>query len=151
MKLGRTIAEGELVSPRNVGKAITGLLALGLALVLAVGAFAEEAVTTTAASADTASAGLFGNAMPLIMIVVLIAVFYFFMIRPEQKKRKAAEEMRSNLGVGDKITTIGGMVGKIVDISNDLITFETGEDRVRIQVTKWAISTNSIQKQEEKS
>ncbi len=86
-----------------------------------------------------------------IMILAMIAVFYFFMIRPEQKKRKAAEEMRSNLGVGDKITTIGGMVGKIVDISNDLITFETGEDRVRIQVTKWAISTNSIQKQEEKA
>ena len=133
----------------SLKKLLASVLALGLALVLAVGAFAEEAVTTTAATTDAASAGLFGNAMPLIMIVVLIAVFYFFMIRPEQKKRKAAEEMRSNLGVGDKITTIGGMVGKIVDISNDLITFETGEDRVRIQVTKWAISTNSIQKQEE--
>ena len=85
----------------------------------------------------------------IIMIVVLIAVFYFFMIRPENKKKKKAEEMRNSLSVGDKITTIGGMVGKIVNIGGDLITFETGEDRVRIQVTKWAISTNSIQKSEE--
>ena len=83
------------------------------------------------------------------MIVVLIAVFYFFMIRPENKKKKKAEEMRNSLSVGDKITTIGGMVGKVVDISGDLITFETGEDRVRVQVTKWAISTNSIQKEEQ--
>ena len=89
------------------------------------------------------------SAPMLIMMVALIAVFYFFMIRPENKKKKKAEEMRSNLGVGDKITTIGGMVGKIVDISGDLITFETGEDRVRIQVTKWAISTNGVEKNKE--
>lgn len=102
------------------------------------------------ASGDAAAAGGFGGSyMSIIMIVVLIAVFYLFLIRPEQKKKKKAEEMRSSLSVGDKITTIGGMVGKIVNISGDLITFETGEDRVRIQVTKWAISTNEIQKKEE--
>ena len=100
------------------------------------------------ADAGTATTGGL-SVTPIIMIVVMLAVFYFFMIRPEQKKRKQTEEMRSKLGVGDKITTIGGMVGKIVDINNDLITFETGEDRVRIQVTKWAISTNGIQKKEE--
>ena len=82
----------------------------------------------------------------IIMIVLLFAVFYFFLIRPENKKKKKAEEMRNSLSVGDKITTIGGMVGKIVDVSGDLITFETGEDRVRIQVTRWAISTNSVDK-----
>ena len=77
----------------------------------------------------------------IIMFVVLIAVFYFFLIRPENKKKKKLAEMRSALGPGDTITTIGGMVGKIVSVDGDLITFETGEDRVRIQVTKWAIST----------
>ena len=98
----------------------------------------------TDASGETAGAGY----SSIIMLVVMIAVFYFFMIRPENKKRKKLEEMRNELGVGDRITTIGGIVGKIVDISGDLITFETGEDRVRIQVTKWAISTNNIQKEE---
>lgn len=82
----------------------------------------------------------------ILILVVMIGVFYFMLIRPENKKKKQAEEMRKNLSVGDKITTIGGMVGKIVDVSGDLITFETGEDRVRIQVTKWAISTNSVDK-----
>ena len=104
---------------------------------------------TGCAPAGGAEGGAAGGYSSIIMIVVLIAVFYFFMIRPENKKKKKAEEMRNALGVGDKITTIGGMVGKIVDISGDLITFETGEDRVRIQVTKWAISTNSVQKTEE--
>lgn len=77
----------------------------------------------------------------ILMFVVLIVVFYFFLIRPENKKKKKLEEMRNQLNVGDEITTIGGLVGKIVNIKDDLITFETGEDRVRIQVTKWAIST----------
>ncbi len=92
-----------------------------------------------------------GGASSIIMIVVLIVVFYFFLIRPENKKKKKAEEMRNSLEVGDKITTIGGMVGKIVHIGGDLVTFETGEDRVRIQVTKWAISTNGVQKAETES
>ena len=110
--------------------------------------FALTGCVTTAAGTEGATGGI-GGYSGIIMIVVMIAVFYFFLIRPEQKKKKKAEEMRSSLGVGDKITTIGGMVGKIVNISGDLITFETGEDRVRIQVTKWAISTNGIQKSED--
>ena len=123
-----------------------------LCLLLSAALLACFALTgCVAAPADgtgTAAAGI-GGFSTIIMLVVMIAVFYFFMIRPEQKKRKKAEEMRSSLSVGDKITTIGGMVGKIVNISGDLITFETGEDRVRIQVTKWAISTNGIQKSED--
>ncbi len=105
----------------------------------------------TAGSGDAASAGGASSYSGIIILVVMIAVFYFMLIRPENKKKKAAEEMRKNLSVGDKITTIGGMVGKIVDISGDMITFETGEDRVRIQVTKWAISTNGVEKSSEES
>ena len=100
----------------------------------------------TTGAADGTAAGGAGSYSGIIVLVVMLVVFYFFLIRPENKKKKKAEEMRNNLSVGDKITTIGGMVGKIVDVSGDLITFETGEDRVRIQVTKWAISTNAIDK-----
>jgi preprotein translocase subunit YajC len=99
----------------------------------------------TAGAADGAAGGA-GSYSGIIVLVVMLVVFYFFLIRPENKKKKKAEEMRNNLSVGDKITTIGGIVGKIVDVSGDLITFETGEDRVRLQVTKWAISTNTIDK-----
>ena len=98
------------------------------------------------AGADSEGGGGASSYSGIIILVVMVAVFYFMLIRPENKKKKAAEEMRKNLSVGDKITTIGGMVGKVVDVSGDLITFETGEDRVRIQVTKWAISTNNVDK-----
>jgi len=82
------------------------------------------------------------------LVLVMVVVFYFFMIRPENKKRKALDEMRSSLGVGDTITTIGGMIGKVVEMKDDKITFETGEDRVRIQVTKWAISSTGKEQAE---
>ena len=96
-----------------------------------------------AAEGGEAGAGGASSYSGIIILVVMIAVFYFMLIRPENKKKKAAEEMRKNLSVGDKITTIGGMVGKVVDVSGDLITFETGEDRVRLQTKKWAISTTA--------
>jgi len=79
--------------------------------------------------------------MMIIMIVAMIAIFYLFMIRPESKKKKKLAEMRESLTVGDTITTIGGIFGKVVNIDGDKITFETSEDRVRVQVAKWAVST----------
>ena len=79
----------------------------------------------------------------LLMLVVMFAIFYFFFIRPENKKKKTMDDMRSQLSVGDEITTIGAMTGKVVQVTEDTVTFETGEDRVRIQVKKWGISTTA--------
>ena len=79
----------------------------------------------------------------IIMMVVMIGVFYFFLIRPENKKKKAMNEMRNSLKVGDNITTIGGVVGDIVHVKDDNIVIEVGADKVRIEFTKWAISTNN--------
>ncbi len=93
-------------------------------------------------TADAAASGAAGGGMSMIfMLVAMFAIFYFMLIRPENKKKKKTEEMRSSLTLGDGITTIGGITGKIVQITEDTVTFETGEDRVRIQVKKWAIST----------
>lgn len=91
---------------------------------------------------ETASAGG-GMSTMLIMMVAMIAIFYFLMIRPENKKKKKMEEMRNSLAVGEEIVTIGGIIGKVVQVTEDTITFETGEDRVRLQVKKWAISTTA--------
>lgn len=91
----------------------------------------------------TASAAAGGGGSMIIMLVLMFAIFYFLIIRPENKKKKKTEEMRSSLSIGDEITTIGGMIGKIVQVTEDTITFETGEDRVRIQTKKWAISTTA--------
>ncbi len=96
-----------------------------------------------------ATAGVGGGMPMILMIVIMFAVFYFFVIRPENKKKKKAEEMRNSLSLGDEIITIGGMIGKIVQITEDTITFETGEDRVRIQIKKWAISTTAKMEAEE--
>ncbi len=79
----------------------------------------------------------------LMMLVLMFVVFYFFFIRPENKKKKKVEQMRSSLSIGDEITTIGAMTGKIVQVTEDTVTFETGEDRVRIQIKKWGISTTA--------
>ena len=78
----------------------------------------------------------------IIMMVALIAVFYFFMIRPENKRKKEAEAMRNALKVGDNITTIGGIIGDVVSVKDDSIVIETSADRVRMELTKWSISSN---------
>ena len=99
---------------------------------------------------DEAAQSAAGGGMPMIlMLVIMFAVFYFFVIRPENKKKKKTEEMRNSLSLGDEITTIGGIIGKIVQITEDTITFETGEDRVRLQTKKWAISTTAKMEAEE--
>ena len=78
----------------------------------------------------------------LIMIVLMIAVFYFMLIRPEKKRKKEAENLRSSLKNGDIIITIGGIVGTVVDVKEDRFVIETGADRVRLELMKWALSTN---------
>ena len=97
----------------------------------------------------TATGGAAGGSSMIIMLILIFVIFYFFMIRPENKRKKKLEEMRSELTVGDEIVTIGGIIGKVVQATEDTITFETGEDRVRIQVKKWAISTNVKQEEAE--
>jgi len=81
----------------------------------------------------------------ILMLVVLVAVFYFMIIRPENKRKKAAEQLRSGLKKGDKLTTIGGIVGNIVQVNDDTIIIETSDDRVRVEITKWAVSTTGVQ------
>ena len=102
--------------------------------------FFLEAGGAAAAESGTGM-GLLGS--PIIMIVLMLGVFYFLMIRPENKKKKQIEEMRSNLKVGDEITTIGGIIGTIVNIKDDNIVIEVGADRVRLEFSKWAVSTNN--------
>lgn len=94
----------------------------------------------TDAAVDPTGAG--GLTSTIIMVVAMLAIFYFMLIRPENKRKKEAEELRSNLKVGDKITTIGGIVGTVVHVKDDKFVLETGADQVRIEFVKWALSTN---------
>ena len=97
--------------------------------------FLAETVDNTA----SLGGGLGGT---VVMLLAMVAIFYFMIIRPENKRKKEAEAMRSALKVGDKITTIGGIIGKVVDIKEDKFVIETGADQVRIEFAKWALSTN---------
>ena len=77
----------------------------------------------------------------LLMIAVMFGLLYFMMIRPENKRKKEAQAMRDSLTIGDEITTIGGITGTICQVKENTIVLESGADRVRIEFTKWAVST----------
>jgi len=78
------------------------------------------------------------------MIVLMFAMLYFFMIRPENKRKKEAQNLRDSLKVGDVITTIGGIVGTICKVDESTIVIETSADRVRVEFTKWAVSSKNV-------
>ena len=94
------------------------------------------------ATTGATEAGPMGGASTIIMLLVMVAIFYFMLIRPENKRKKEAEQMRFSLQVGDMITTIGGIVGKVVSVKDEKFVIETGADQVRIELAKWALSTN---------
>ena len=83
-----------------------------------------------------------GMASPIVMMVLMLVIFYFMLIRPENKRKKEAEQMRASVKKGDKVTTIGGIVGTVVDVKENNIVIETSADQVRIEIAKWALSTN---------
>jgi preprotein translocase subunit YajC len=85
----------------------------------------------------------FGKYGMLIALVGFVVIFYLIMILPERKRKKKLTEMRNSVTMGDEITTIEGIIGTIVIIDDDKVTIETGEEKVRIQIAKWAISTVS--------
>ncbi len=105
-------------------------------------------LTSTGASSGAGGAEMLTSLLPLILI---IAVFYFLMIRPENKRKKEAEQMRSDLSVGDRVTTIGGIVGTVVSIKDDKFVMESGADQVRIELCKWALSTNDTAEEKAKA
>ena len=83
-----------------------------------------------------------GSFSMIIMMVVLFGAMYFFTIRPQKKQQKMEQELRENTQIGDEITTIGGICGRVVAVKDDTIVLETGSDRVKIKFKKYAIQTN---------
>lgn len=103
--------------------------------------FITYAMAAPAAGAEGGNGGS-GMAPMLIMMVVLFAAMYFFTIRPQKKQQKREQEIRDNTQVGDEITTIGGISGRVVSVKDDSIVIETGSDRTKIKFMKYAIATN---------
>ncbi len=85
----------------------------------------------------------------IVSMALLFGVFYFLLIRPENKRKKEQTRMRDELKVGDEVTTIGGIFGTICATKEQTIVIETGADRVRIELSKWAVSTKGVQTTEQ--
>lgn len=91
--------------------------------------------------ASTSASGK-GSFQMIILMVLLFVGMYFLMIRPQKKQQKKEQEIRENTQVGDEITTIGGIVGKVVTVKEDSLIIETGADKNKMKITRWAIQTN---------
>lgn len=97
-----------------------------------------------ATGANGGAAGTTGNPMSFVLIMgAMIALMYFTTVRPQKKKQKEEQQMRDNLQVGDEITTIGGIVGRVVTVKDDSLIIETGADRNKMKIMRWAIQTNN--------
>ena len=74
-------------------------------------------------------------------LLFLVVVFYFFMLRPQKKRQKQEQEMRNTLQIGDEVVTIGGIVGRVVSMKDDSLLIETGSDRAKMRIQRWAIQS----------
>lgn len=99
-------------------------------------------VLSPLADASAASGNSVGSVLYMIVTFgIVLVVFYFFLIRPQRKKEKDTQKMRGALQVGDEIVTVGGIVGRVVSIKDDTLIVETGADRNKIRVKKWAVQS----------
>ena len=85
-----------------------------------------------------------GSWLPIVMIVVLFVVLYFFMIRPQKKQEQKDQQMRGALAVGDEVTTIGGIIGKVISIKEETFVLETTKAKTRIRFLKGAIRSVDV-------
>ncbi|MBS6447433.1 MAG: preprotein translocase subunit YajC [Clostridiales bacterium] len=92
-----------------------------------------------AAASTTNTGSSLGNILTLLMIPLLLVIMYFVMIRPQRKQEKEAANMRNSLSVGDEITTIGGIIGRVVNVKEDTFVLETTKERTRIRFERTAI------------
>lgn len=97
----------------------------------------------TGATTGTAEGGSKGSFTMIIMMVVMLVVMYFIMIRPQKKKQQEEQKLRDSVQIGDEITTIGGITGRVVTVKEDSIVIETGAERNKLKLMRWAIQTNN--------
>ncbi len=112
--------------------------------------FLAMAGAGSAAAGTNGAAGGMGSYSSILLMVGLVAVMYFMMIRPQKKRQKEEQEMRSSIEIGDEIITIGGIVGKVVKIREEDIVIETGADRNKIRLQRWAVNTNVTKTEQHK-
>lgn len=103
----------------------------------------EAAKTASNTSSQAAGGGLMGTLGMLLPMVIMFAILYFFMIRPQKKKDKEIQDMRSGLQIGDEVITTGGIIGIVVSLKEDTLVIETGSDRSKVRIARWAVAQNN--------
>lgn len=96
---------------------------------------------TLADAVEAPQATLASSLVSFLPLILIVALMYFMLIRPQKKRQKEEQQMRNNLRVGDELTTIGGICGRVVNIKDDTVTIESGADRTKMQFKKWAIQS----------
>ena len=96
---------------------------------------------TLEGEAQQGQGGILGLLISLAPMILIFVVMYFLMIRPQKKRQKEEQQMRNSLRVGDELTTIGGIKGRVLSVKEDSFVMETGNDRTKMQFEKWAIQT----------
>ena len=109
-----------------------------------------QAITLMQGTTQAAGQTKAGSTSYIVLMVVLVAVMYFMMIRPQKKRQKEEQEMRASLEIGDEIITIGGIVGKVVTIREEDLIIETGADRNKMKIQRWAVNTNVTKTEQHK-
>lgn len=84
-----------------------------------------------------------GSWQMILLLVVMVGVMYLTMIRPQRKRQKEEQAVRDNISIGDEITTIGGIMGRVVTVKEDSIIIETGADRTKLRIIRSAIGVNN--------
>ena len=97
--------------------------------------------TTTATSGGNSLGSMLGMILPLIFVFVIM---YFLVIRPQKKQERKEAQMRDSLQVGDEVTTIGGVIGRVVSIKDETFTLETSRDRTKIRFVRSAIRSVDV-------
>lgn len=100
--------------------------------------FSFVTIMTDNVAAQAGSSGL----VPIGMLLLMLVAFYFILIRPQRKKEKKDAEMRKNVQVGDEIVTAGGIVGIVCKLEEETLVIETGGDRSKLRIKRWAVSQN---------
>lgn len=95
-------------------------------------------LATDTSNSGTDNGGL-GSIIYMIILVLMLVALYFFTIRPQKKQEKQVQEMRNQIQVGDEITTIGGIIGKVISIKEETLMIETGHDRTKIRILRDAV------------
>lgn len=123
----------------------SGAAVASVGMAMTVFAEGETASSGTATQQASPAAQLLTSIIPFAIALVLL---YLLLLRPQQKREKQAQQMRENVRVGDEVCTAGGLVGIVIRVTEDTVVLETGGERSKIRVKKWAIHENITQMEE---